>query len=204
MWHMAKYSSSPELDGALDTLYTRRQGLLGNNGQLRRSPETDDYIWAGVDVFRQLIRGIPVKTMRTIANIIAEEDVSNIYPEIRPRLDAVHEAGDLLMIVSAAPRMLIAPLAKRLGAAAATGANYYRQGSVMHRWRPNSELPDKGQVAQRLAQKFDATLFAAYGDSRSDKPMLSIATHPYAVNPTADLRTEAIERAWAIIDCAHP
>ena len=39
----------------------------------------------------------------------------------------------------------------------------------------------------------------AYGDHISDLPILSIVNHPYAINPSPELRKEAEKRNWPII-----
>jgi phosphoserine phosphatase len=39
---------------------------------------------------------------------------------------------------------------------------------------------------------------AAFGNSRWDVDMLSLATHPFAVNPNPDLETMAQERGWGL------
>jgi phosphoserine phosphatase len=39
---------------------------------------------------------------------------------------------------------------------------------------------------------------AAFGNSRWDTEMLALAKTPFAVNPTADLKKIASERAWTV------
>jgi phosphoserine phosphatase len=55
--------------------------------------------------------------------------------------------------------------------------------------------PGKPQALREVVKK---AVDAAFGNSRWDTEMLALATHPFAVNPNADLEATARERGWAV------
>jgi phosphoserine phosphatase len=55
--------------------------------------------------------------------------------------------------------------------------------------------PGKQQALREIVQK---EIDAAFGNSRWDTEMLSMAKHAIAVNPNSDLETAARERGWKI------
>ena len=70
------------------------------------------------------------------------------------------------------------------------GTPCFREGKVV---RLNDWLAARGETLQG----FDASYF--YSDSLNDLPLLSIVTHPVAVDPDATLRAHATSSGWTII-----
>jgi phosphoserine phosphatase len=46
----------------------------------------------------------------------------------------------------------------------------------------------------------DGKIYAAYGDTFPDVPMLEMSENPVAVHPDKELRQAAIERGWRILE----
>jgi phosphoserine phosphatase len=56
------------------------------------------------------------------------------------------------------------------------------------------------KAAQLAPYAREGYIYAAYGDSSRDIPMLEICHHPVAVNPDVKLREVATKRGWRIIE----
>lgn len=129
-----------------------------------------------------------------------------IRPMITPAaraLVAEHRArGDTLVIITATNRFVTGPIAREFGiehliatepeerdgryTGGVAGVPCYREGKVtrLREWM------------QRHRQTLENSWF--YSDSHNDLPLLSLVTHPVAVDPDAVLEREARTRGWAI------
>jgi HAD superfamily phosphoserine phosphatase-like hydrolase len=70
------------------------------------------------------------------------------------------------------------------------GTPSFREGKVtrLHTW-----LTAQGW------QRFDVVLHF-YSDSANDLPLLTLADHPVATNPSPDLRAHALRQGWPVLD----
>jgi phosphoserine phosphatase len=186
----------------LDELNKERSTLLRPDGRLMSTSAADAYIWRAVDAFMDINRGVPFQTMRRIAAKLAEEDAAAIYPEMLTKIEEIHAAGEIAVIISASPALLVSAFARRIGAAASAGSRYYRQGNEMHRWRPSRNPHPKDHTLRAMCSRLEGQAVAAYGDTMNDKPMLNSVTYPHAVNPVPELRDQALKNGWQIINCA--
>ncbi len=110
-----------------------------------------------------------------------------IYAEAADLIDSHRAAHRVVVIVSASPEEIVAPLARYLGADAAiasrsevdedgryTGAmEFYAYG----------EFKAEAMVALAEREGIDLGASYAYSDSYTDLPMLEAVGHPVAVNP---------------------
>jgi XTP/dITP diphosphohydrolase len=129
---------------------------------------------------------------------------------LRPQaLEAIRQhraAGDVLVLVSASFTPLVREVARDVG------ADWFicTQMEVEDgHYTGNVEgLPPEGvQKPLQLAAWADGrfgkegwVLAAAYGDHRSDEPLLALAKHPVAVNPDTGLERVARRNGWQIVD----
>jgi HAD superfamily hydrolase (TIGR01490 family) len=112
--------------------------------------------------------------------------------------------GHTLLIITATNRFVTAPIAREFGVehllatepeerdgrftGAVDGIPCYREGKV-HRLRD--------WLARRDETLADSWF---YSDSHNDLPLLRLVDHPVAVNPDPELRREAVERAWRVLE----
>lgn len=70
------------------------------------------------------------------------------------------------------------------------GTPSFRQGKVtrLHNW-----------LAAQGWQRSDVALHF-YSDSANDLPLLAVADHPVATNPSPDLRAHALRQGWPVLD----
>ncbi|PXW94178.1 HAD superfamily hydrolase (TIGR01490 family) [Sphaerotilus hippei] len=134
-----------------------------------------------------------------------------MHPRIDARARALvrqhRERGDLMVMVTATNDFVTAPIAQAFGiddllavqletgpdgrcTGRFRGTPTFREGKVerLHQW-----LAGRGQA---LADFESVTV---YSDSPNDLPLLAIATHAVATNPTPALEAEALQRGWRIL-----
>ncbi|MDR0347562.1 MAG: RdgB/HAM1 family non-canonical purine NTP pyrophosphatase [Coriobacteriales bacterium] len=135
---------------------------------------------------------------------------ADLRRRLRPRgLEAVkkhREAGEQVVLVSASFTPILKEASHDLGAdwficTQMEVKDGYYTGNVM------GQPPEGAQKLVQLAAWADATyhkdgwaLVAAYGDHRSDEPLLAAAREAIAVNPDSGLEKAARRHGWRILD----
>lgn len=202
VWKIAEHRPLTDMQqSSLEVLAKERATLLKADGTLA-GDKAGDYIWRSVYAFVDIVRGVPLKTMRRIAEELAEQDAGAVYTEMRTKINAIRDGGDIAVVISASPGLLVSAFSRRIGAAASAGSRYYRQGNEMHRWRPPRDPHAKNHTLQAMCDRLGGSAVAAYGDTLSDLAMLNMVEQPHAVNPVPELRAHATSQGWPIIDCA--
>ena len=149
----------------------------------------------------------------------AEQDAAHrrfmrecIAPAIRPEalaLVARHRGqGDLMAIVTATNEFVTRPIAAALGVESLIAVDLERDadGRVTGRIRgvPSFREGKTERVVQWLAGRGrgvqDFERVSVYSDSTNDLPLLELATHPVATNPSPDLEAFARQRGWPILN----
>lgn len=146
-----------------------------------------------------------------LAQLHAEYMTECITPLIRPaavNLVARHrDQGDTLLIITATNRFITAPIAQAFGinhllatdpemvagryTGKVSGVPCFKDGKVtrLNQW-----------LAERQQSLSDSWF---YSDSHNDQPLLSLVTHPVAVDPDPTLRQIANQRGWPILALHH-
>lgn len=134
-----------------------------------------------------------------------------IRPALRPEARALverHRAeGDLMAIVTATNEFVTRPIAAAFGIDTLIAVELERdpEGRVTGRIRGVPSFRD-GKTARveqwlgaqgRRVQDFERV--AVYSDSMNDLPLLELATHPVATNPSAALEALARDRGWPLL-----
>ncbi|MGK2957135.1 MAG: HAD family hydrolase [Acidimicrobiales bacterium] len=131
-----------------------------------------------------------------------------IYAEALELIRMHREHGRLVVIVSASPEEIVAPLAEYLGAdlAIATKAKIDEHGRYSGDLEHYAYGPGKAVAMRELAEERDLDLQAshAYSDSISDVPMLECVGHPVAVNPDRALLQHAKQHGWEVAHFVRP
>jgi len=135
-----------------------------------------------------------------------------IEPALRPvALDLVRRhqrEDDLVAIVTATNEFVTRPIAQAFGVEALIAVELERDaagratGAI--RGVPSFREGKVARVAQWLAGQGlgvqDFERISVYSDSMNDLPLLELATHPVATNPSAALAALAGERGWPILN----
>jgi phosphoserine phosphatase len=147
----------------------------------------------------QVYRGIPEETLRKKAAEFFREMVEPyVFPEMLRLVRDLQAGGTEIWAVSSTCDWVVEEGVKRFGipanrvlAACVECAN----GMATDRLR---DVPtDEGKVAS-LARVGITSPDAVFGNSVHDAAMLSIARHPFPVNPSAELANFSAEHGWPV------
>jgi HAD superfamily hydrolase (TIGR01490 family) len=150
---------------------------------------------------RELIRGVPAKTVERMGPEVMTAILPRVFPEMLAEVHAHQDAGRATFIVSAAGNDVVESLARVLGMEGGIGTRYEvdDDGSFTGRFEgPFVYGPGKVEAMEAFAEAHEIDLEAsyAYSDSLSDLPMLRAVGNPVAVNPDPPLAALAREEGW--------
>lgn len=130
-----------------------------------------------------------------------------VYQEALDLMGEHRAAGRKIYIVSTAPEEIVRPLAEHFGA---DGIVATRAELIDGHYTGNLSFYAYGQskadAIRSLAKRARINLSKsfAYSDSLTDIPMLEAVGHPFAANPSRELRKEAEARGWGVLDFERP
>jgi phosphatidylglycerophosphatase C len=129
-------------------------------------------------LLRRLLAGRPVAALEEVAESFADYAVGHsLRRETLVHIERHRAAGHELVVVSASPELYVAPVARRLGFAAALGTRLEvgPDGRLTGRLAGrNCRGPEKVRRLQDWLGE-EACTVVAYGDSRGDRELLAFA-----------------------------
>jgi HAD superfamily hydrolase (TIGR01490 family) len=187
-----------------------RQGIVGRRQlaswgvehlRYRMRGTTDERTADVLRVARELIRGVPAKTLERMGPEVMAAILPRVYPQMLDEVYAHQDEGRPTFIVSAAGNDVVESLARVLGMEGGIGTRYEvdAEGSFTGRFDgPFVYGPGKVEAMRAFAAAHEIDLDAsyAYSDSLSDLPMLRAVGNPVAVNPDPPLAEIAKQEGW--------
>lgn len=158
--------------------------------------------------YQQLVRrvaraleGVPEATLAELGERAWRNSVArSLFSEAVTLVETHRTAGDHLVIVSAASRYQIEPVARALGIQDICCTQLEVQekiftGKVL---APLCYGEGKALAARRMLRKYDCTLKNSwfYSDSSADLPLLKKVGHPVTVNASEKLQVYAADQHW--------
>ena len=175
--------------------YMRRLGLISESAF--RSPWAAHLAW--------YVRGYTPRLAEPVWEWVVERFLAQYWRLDTRRLLQEHlDAGDMVMLVSAAPLPLVQHIGREVGAQHAAGTRFeLRGGRYTGRAVPPVVIDEgKAQATQAMLQaqglSVDLPASFSYADSISDRSFLEMVGYPVAVYPDDALRLLASERGWRI------
>jgi HAD superfamily hydrolase (TIGR01490 family) len=151
-------------------------------------------------VARDLIVGVPERTLERMNPEVMAAILPRVYPQMLEEVYAHQDAGRATFIVSAAGNGTVETLAHVLGMDAGIGTRYeVADGTFTGRFDgPFVYGPGKVTAMEEFAAEhgIDLAVSYAYSDSLSDLPMLRAVGNPVVVNPDPELARIAREEGW--------
>jgi HAD superfamily hydrolase (TIGR01490 family) len=152
-------------------------------------------------VARELISGVPAKSIDRMGPEVMAAILPRVYPQMLEEVYAHQDAGRPTFIVSAAGNGVVEQLAHVLGMDGGIGTRYEVDGDGDFTGRLDGPFVyGAGKVdAMRefaAAHGIDLDGSYAYSDSLSDLPMLRAVGNPVAVNPDPPLAEIARAEGW--------
>lgn len=153
---------------------------------------------------RELIRGVPAKTIERMGPDVMAAILPRVYPQMLEEVYAHQDAGRPAFIVSAAGNDVVETLATVLGMGGGIGTRYEIDVEDRFTGRLDGPFvygPGKVEAMEDFAARhgIDLAQSYAYSDSLSDLPMLRAVGHPVAVNPDPSLAAIAHEEGWQVL-----
>jgi HAD superfamily hydrolase (TIGR01490 family) len=187
-----------------------RQGIVGRRQlaswgvehlRYRLRGTTDARTTDVLKVARELIAGVPVKSIERMGPEVMAAILPRVYPEMLAEVHSHQDAGRPAFIVSAASNEVVELLARVLGMEGGIGTRYEVDAEGNFTGRLDGPFvygPGKVEAMREFAERHEIDLAAsyAYSDSLSDLPMLRAVGNPVAVNPDPPLAAIAREEAW--------
>jgi HAD superfamily hydrolase (TIGR01490 family) len=190
-----------------------RQGIVGRRQlaswgfehlRYRLRGTTDARTAEVLKVARELIRGVPAKSVARMGPEVMAAILPRIYPLMLEEVYAHQDAGRPTFIVSAASNDVVESLARVLGMDGGIGTRYEvdPEGSFTG-GLDGPFVYGKGKVVAMeeyaATHEIDLSASFAYSDSLSDLPMLRAVGNPVAVNPDPPLAEIAREEGWRVM-----
>lgn len=154
-----------------------------------------------------LFDGTPVESFRGIADWVVDEV---LWPQRRPEVVAamrVHQAaGERVVLVSGAFQPVVEAFARRLQRETGSAPPLALGTPLSERdGHLAGGLEGPLNIGEHKARRLHDTLgserlYAAYGDSGDDVPMLLLSDRPVAVYPDAVLRKTARDLGWSVFE----
>jgi len=162
---------------------------------------TDERTAEVLRVARELISGVPAKSIDRMGPEVMAAILPRVYPQMLDEVYSHQDAGRATFIVSAAGNGVVESLAAVLGMDGGIGTRYEvdPEGNFTGRFEgPFVYGPGKVEAMEAFAIEHGIDLAAsyAYSDSLSDLPMLRAVGHPVVVNPDPPLAEIAREEGW--------
>jgi len=162
---------------------------------------TDERTGEVLRVARELIAGLPARSVERMNPEVMAAILPRIYPQMLDEVYTHQDAGRATFIVSAAGNGVVEPLAAVLGMDGGIGTRYEVDGDGAYTGRFDGPFvygPGKVEAMQTFAAEhgIDLARSYAYSDSLSDLPMLRAVGNPVVVNPDPALAGIAREEGW--------
>jgi HAD superfamily hydrolase (TIGR01490 family) len=162
---------------------------------------TDEKTSEVLRVARDLITGVPAKTIERMGPEVMAAILPRVYPQMLEEVHAHQDAGRATFIVSAAGNDVVETLAAVLGMEGGIGTRYEVDAEGNFTGRLDGPFvygSGKVTAMEEFATKHDIDLSRSYSysDSLSDLPMLRAVGNPVAVNPDPPLAAIAKEEGW--------
>ncbi|HWM64368.1 MAG TPA: HAD-IB family hydrolase [Solirubrobacterales bacterium] len=162
---------------------------------------TDERTVEVLRVARELIAGVPVRSVERMNPEVMAAILPRVYPQMLDEVYAHQDAGRATFIVSAAGNGVVESLARVLGMDGGIGTSYEVDGDGGFTGRFDGPFvygSGKVEAMEAFAAEHGIDLGEsyAYSDSLSDLPMLRAVGHPVAVNPDPALAEIAREEGW--------
>jgi HAD superfamily hydrolase (TIGR01490 family) len=162
---------------------------------------TDERTVEVLKIARELIKGVPAKTIARMEPEVMAEILPRVFPQMLAEVHAHQDAGRPAFIVSAASNDIVESLARVLGMEGGIGTRYEVDAEGDFTGRLDGPFvygPGKVEAMEAFAAEHDIDLAEsyAYSDSLSDLPMLRAVGNPVAVNPDPPLALLARQEEW--------
>lgn len=190
-----------------------KQGIVGRRQlaswgfehlRYRLRGTTDERTSEVLKVARELIRGVPERTVDRMGPEVMAAILPRVFPQMLAEVYAHQDAGRPTFIVSAAGNGVVEQLAHVLGMDGGIGTRYETDADGAFTGRLDGPFvygEGKVEAMREFAARHRIELAESfsYSDSLSDLPMLRAVGNPVVVNPDPPLAAIARDEGWQVL-----
>jgi len=158
-----------------------------------------------IEIMLTFYRGRKLETFRQGSEQFYQEYLKpHLAPVIIQRVNFHRKEGHFLVLVSASIRYLLEPVVADLGFDLLLCTDLEEGESGVLTGRPKGPVcieENKRTITLKIAGEYGLDLenSYAYGDSKSDLPLLDLVGHPHVVEPSNALAKVAATRGWTVL-----
>lgn len=156
-------------------------------------------------IMLKFYRNKPLAEFQKGAGAFYQEHLKpHLAPNILKKVKQHHQEGHLLVLISGSIRYMLEPVADDLGFHHLLCTDLEVGPNGLLSGRPRGPLcldSTKRLLAIELAKDANIDLASsyAYGNHQADLPLLESVGYPHVVEPTAPLKSVAIEKCWPVL-----
>jgi len=144
-------------------------------------------------------QGLRDDVLQEAANRYFPEGIAhNIFPEMRDLVHRLRDAGCDVWAISSSNQWVIRAGMRYFGIPwdrILTAEAVVENGLIQNRL---VRIPSGPGKAEAIREMVPGTPECAFGNSIWDREMLALCRHPFAINPSADLKKHALANGWKI------
>ena len=180
--------------------YARKKGLLSLFGYLKTWSAAMAYLMKRISAEESKTRALAFRQAlgeKERAELdrafVREALLPGIYPQAREALEKHRREGKITLLVTASTDNYMRYVSEALGFDGLLASNLDDQGRVNGNCKGEEKVKRVREwlAARNILPDFSSSF--AYGDSKSDLPMLRLCGHPVQVNPKKKLKKAAPE-----------
>ncbi len=166
----------------------------------RRLSDFDTYQMVMIEVFEQVLQGIPVTQFTNAIDIAFEEHKDQSYIYTRELVASLKDQDYLLFAISGSPMEAVERISQHYGFDDCIGAIFH-QANGKFTGKITTPAINKKQTLNDLIRKHSLDLSGsiAIGDTENDIQMLEMVERPIAFNPARKLFNHAHKQGWEIV-----
>ncbi len=171
------------------TAFARRQGKMGWGQYAKAGVHALGYLLGAEDEERSKNHALRFRQAMTAAEraamdrAFADALLGKVYPAARQCMEKHRQAGRLLVLVTASPSCYMDPVGAGLGFDKVLSTPMEGGITVHHNCKGEEKVRRVWAWLEQAGVEADFSASFAYGDSKSDLPMLRLCGHPALVNP---------------------
>lgn len=169
-------------------------------GWKHRKSDFDTYQWVMIEVFEQVLRGIPLAQFSQAIDHTFEEHKNQTYIYTRELLSSLKQQNYMLFAISGSPTEAVEQISRHYGFDDCVGAVFHQKDGKFT-GKVTTPAINKKQILENLIAKYNLKLAGsiAIGDTENDTAILEMVERPIAFNPSKKLYDHAREKGWEMV-----
>lgn len=177
--------------------YARKNGAMSGREYRTVLGQTAKYLLGGMTDAQiktrslRFLKDLSPEAREKLARGFVRSLLTRVYADGKKEIERHHRAGRLVMLVSASTENYMKHVCPALGADALVCTPVEADGTIQSNCKGEEKARRVTEWLASQGMEADWSRCYAYGDSKSDLPLLRLVGHPVQVNPKKSLRRAA-------------